>query len=125
MKYKVIKKTNPRDPKGPKKQYASPVKAGNLTLKDLAKEIAANSSLSRGDVENVLINFVEQMPVFLKIGMSVKLGDFGTLRLSLKSEGVEEGEKFDASKIKGVKPIFTPGMELKKSLEDITFEEQK
>ena len=125
MKYKVIEKTNPRDPKAPKKQYASPVKAGNLTLKDLAKEIAANSSLSRGDVENVLINFVEQMPVFLKIGMSVKLGDFGTLRLSLKSEGVGEGEKFDASKIKGVKTIFTPSTELKKSLGDITFEESK
>ena len=125
MKYKVIKKVNPRDPKGPRKQYASPVNAGNLTLKDLAKEIAVNSSLSRGDVENVLINFVEQVPVFLKIGMSVKLGGFGTLRLSLSSEGVDEGDKFDASKIKGVKTIFTPGTELKKSFEDITFEEQK
>ncbi len=125
MKYKVIEKVNPRDPKGPKKRYASPVKAGNLTLKDLAKEIAANSSLSRGDVENVLINFVEQMPVFLKIGMSVKLGDFGTIRLSLRSEGVDEADRFDVSKIKGVKIIFTPSRELKKSLEDITFEESK
>jgi len=44
MKYKVIEKVNPQNPDAPKKQYASPVKAGNLTLKDLAKEIATNSS---------------------------------------------------------------------------------
>ena len=125
MKYKVIEKVQPGNPKADKKQYASPVNAGNLTLKDLAKSIAANSSLSRGDIENVLTNFVEELPVFLKIGMSVKLGNLGTMRLNLKSEGVEKGKKFDASKIKGVKIIFTPSTELKKSLEDITFEENK
>ena len=125
MKYKVIEKVQPGNPKADKKQYASPVNAGNLTLKDLAKSIAANSSLSRGDIENVLTNFVEELPVFLKIGMSVKLGNLGTMRLNLKSEGVEKGKKFDASKINGVKIIFTPSTELKKSLEDVTFEESK
>jgi predicted histone-like DNA-binding protein len=125
MKYHVIEKINPTDPSAPKKQYASPVNAGNLTLKDLAKDIAARTSLSRGDIENVLTTFLEAMPTYLKIGMSVKLGDFGTMRLSLKSEGVEQGKKFDASKIKGVKLIFTPSSELKKSLEDVAFEEAK
>ena len=123
MKYKVIERVQHRDPRGEKKQYASPVNAGNLTLKDLAKSIAANSSLSRGDIENVLTNFVEELPVFLKISMSVKLGNLGTMRLNLKSEGVEKSRKFDASKIKDVKVIFTPSVELKKNLEDIKFEE--
>ena len=125
MKYKVIERVQPRNPGGERKQYASPVNAGALTLKDLAKSIAANSSLSRGDIENVLTNFVEELPVFLKIGMSVKLGNLGTMRLSLKSEGVGKGKKFDASKINGVKIIFTPSSELKKNLEDVTFEENK
>ena len=125
MKYKVIERVQPSNPKADKKQYASPVNAGNLTLKDLAKSIAANSSLSRGDIENVLTNFVEELPVFLKIGMSVKLGNLGTMRLNLKSEGMDKGKKFDASKINGVKIIFTPSTELKKSLEDINFEESK
>ncbi|MDR2816655.1 MAG: hypothetical protein LBB62_08145 [Proteiniphilum sp.] len=30
-------------------------------------------------------NFLDELPTFLKIGMSIKLGDFGTLRLSLSS----------------------------------------
>ena len=125
MKYKIIEKGNPGDPKKEKKQYANAVNAGNLTIKELAKEIAGRSSLTRGDIENVLANFLDELPNYLKIGMSVKLGEFGTMRLNLKSEGVEKGKKFDASKIKGVKIIFTPSSELKKSLEDVTFEESK
>ena len=125
MKYKVIEKGNPRNPDKDKKQYASPINAGQLTVKALAKDISGRSSLTRGDVENVLSNFLDELPNYLKIGMSVKLGDFGTMRLTLKSEGVEKGKKFDASKIKGVKIIFTPSVELKKGLEDITFEEFK
>jgi len=123
MKYRVIERVNPAKKEDKRKQYASPVNAGNLTIKDLAKEIAGRSSLTRGDIENVLANFLDELPNYLKIGMSVKLGEFGTMRLNLKSEGVEQGKKFDASKIKGVKIIFTPSSELKKSLDDITFEE--
>jgi len=55
----------------------------------------------------------------------VKLGDFGTLRLNLQSEGVEQGQKFSAANIKGVKVIFTPGVDLKKSLAETAFEEVK
>ncbi|GHT14633.1 DNA-binding protein [Bacteroidia bacterium] len=125
MKYRVIEKTNPQQPQAAKKQYASPVNAGNFTLKDFAKEISGRSSLTRGDIENVLSNFMEELPTFLKLGLSVKLGEFGTLRLSLSSDGVDIGQKFDASHIKGVKVIFTPSTDLKENLNDISFEEEK
>ncbi|MDR2911240.1 MAG: HU family DNA-binding protein [Bacteroidales bacterium] len=123
MKFKVIEKNIPMRPDAPKKQYAIPINAGRMTLKDFAREIAGRSSLTRGDIENVLSNFLDELPTFLKIGMSVQLGDFGTLRLNLQSEGVEQGQKFDSSKIKGVKVIFTPGAALKKELADTSFEE--
>ncbi|MDR2836184.1 MAG: HU family DNA-binding protein [Bacteroidales bacterium] len=125
MKYKVVEKGNPINPEAPKKLYASPVNAGKFTVKDLANEIAGRSSLTRGDIENVLNNFLDVLPTYLKIGMSVKLGDFGTMRLNLQSEGAEQSEGFNANKIKGVKVIFTPGTDLKKSLENISFEEDK
>jgi predicted histone-like DNA-binding protein len=91
-------------------------------VRDFAKEIAGRSSLTRGDIENVLNNFLDELPTFLKIGMSVKLGEFGTLRLTLSSEGTPSKEEFTAAKIKGVKVVFTPGAELKKSLADTTYE---
>jgi predicted histone-like DNA-binding protein len=125
MKYRLIERRNPLKPAVPKKWYASPVNAGKFTVKDFAKEIAGRSSLTRGDIENTLDNFLEELPTFLKIGMSIQLGEFGTLRLSLSSEGTDTSEAFNASCIKGVKVIFTPSPELKKSLEDTPLEEAK
>ncbi|MDR2407251.1 MAG: HU family DNA-binding protein [Bacteroidales bacterium] len=125
MKYRVIERGNPLKPAEPKKKYASSVNTGKFTVKQLAKEISGRSSLTRGDVENVLNNFIDELPTFLKLGLSVKLGEFGTLRLNLVSEGVEADKEFTADKIKGAKVIFTPSVELKESLKDITFEEEK
>jgi predicted histone-like DNA-binding protein len=125
MKYKIVKKGNPANPTAPQKQYANAVNAGRLTIKDFAKEIAGRSSLTRGDTENVLNNFIDVMPAFLKMGASIKLGEFGTLRLNLVCEGVEADKQFTANNIKGTKVIFTPGVELKENLRDIKFEESK
>jgi predicted histone-like DNA-binding protein len=125
MKYKVVERGNPSRPEEPKKKYANAVNAGRFTIKDFAKEIAGRSSLTRGDIENVLNNFIDELPTFLKLGLSVKLGEFGTLRLNLASEGVALDKPFTAGNIKGTKVIFTPGTELKNSLTDIKFEESK
>jgi predicted histone-like DNA-binding protein len=124
MKYKLIEKKNPMKPEE-KKWYASGIKSGNVSIKDLSKEIAGRSSLTRGDIENVLSNFLEELPTFLKMGMSVKLGEFGSIRLTLSSEGVEDPKDFTHNKIKGVKVVFMPSTELKKALEDTSFEEEK
>ena len=124
MKYRLIQKRNPQDPEGARKWYASPVNAGTLTFQELAAEIAGRSSLTQGDVENVLRNLLEQLPVFLRIGMSVKLGDFGTFRMSLSSEGVDAPEQFDAaSHVRRTRLIFTPGVLLKSALATITVEQ--
>jgi predicted histone-like DNA-binding protein len=125
MKYKVIKKANPQKPGEPKKLYASPVHAGKYTIKDFSKAISGRSSLTRGDIENVLSNFVDELPTFLKLGLSIQLGDFGTLRLTIASEGATEDEGFTVANIKGVRVIFVPGVTLKNELKSITFEEQK
>jgi hypothetical protein len=73
----------------------------------------------------VLNNFVDELPTFLKLGLSIKLGGLGILRLIPLSEGVDEDKEFTVANIKGTKVIFTPGVEFKESLKDITFEELK
>ncbi|MDR2809456.1 MAG: DNA-binding protein [Tannerellaceae bacterium] len=125
MKYKVHTKASPANLQGKKLQYATPVNPGKMTLTDFSSQIAGRSSLTRGDIESVLTNFVEELPTFLRLGMSVHLGRFGTIRLTLSSEGVEEGKPFTANHIKGVRVIFTPSVEFKDSLQRISFEEDK
>ncbi|MDR0558785.1 MAG: HU family DNA-binding protein [Prevotellaceae bacterium] len=126
MKYKLIAKVNPLKREDPKKWYASPVNPGRLTVKDFARTIASRSSaLPRSDIEDVLDSFLEELSVVLTTGMSVKLGEFGTMRLILQSGAADTHDEFDSSKIKGVKVAFTPGTELKNHINNIVFEEEK
>jgi predicted histone-like DNA-binding protein len=125
MKYKVVEKKNPQTPQVQGKYYANAVNVGKFTIKDFAKEITGRSSLTKGDIENVLANFLDELPTFLKLGLSIHLGDFGTLRLSLSSNGAATPETFKAEMIKAAKVVFTPSSELKKSLQGITYEQQQ
>jgi len=81
--------------------------------------------LSKGDVANVIENLLDTMPKYLLMGKSVSLGEFGTIRLSFTSEGVDSADKFNPNLITGAKVVFTPGVELKKTLEDVSFEKSE
>ena len=124
MKYKLIRRKNPqaRDEDG--KLYATPVNNGKVTKAEIAKEIVNMSSLSRGDVSNVIENLLDTLPKYLLMGKSVNLGEFGTLRLSFSSKGVWEPSEFNATLISNVKIVFTPSMEFKRTLEGIKFEKE-
>jgi predicted histone-like DNA-binding protein len=121
MKYKLTKRTNPLD-RTEEKWYASPINDGKVTKTDLAKELVGMSSLSRGDVSNVIENLLEVIPKYLLMGKSVSLGELGSLRLSFSSEGVEKPEEFTVGMIRGARVLFTPSVELKNSIANMKFE---
>lgn len=123
MKYKLVQKANPQR-REQKKWYANAVNGGKVEQKDIAKTIASKSSLTSGDIANVVDNLVEEVPRELAKGNIVKLGDFGSFRISVSSEGVENEKDFNASMIKDIKVIFTPGVEMKKVISQITFEKE-
>jgi predicted histone-like DNA-binding protein len=125
MKYRKVKRKNPRDMKADGKYYASPVNSGKITLNELSARIERNSSLSKGDILNVISNFLDEVPEYLKDGKSVQLGDFGTFRYSFSSKGAETPEQVNANSITSKRVIFTPGVKLKNQMADISFEEQK
>ena len=123
MKIKMVQRKNPQK-KSEVKFYASPVNAGKKTLRDIAKDIAGRSSLTRGDIENVLTNFMECLPSYLRDGFSVQLGEFGTVRLTLSSEGALNEKAFKTETIKP-RVTFTPSVELKAGLRDNSYETVK
>jgi predicted histone-like DNA-binding protein len=121
MKYRLIQRENPQD-RSKVKWYASPVNDGKIAKNGLTKEIVNISSLSRGDVSNVIESLLDVVPKYLLMGKSISLGELGTMRVSFRSEGVDDAKDFNVGKISGVKIVFTPGVELKKQLGDIHFE---
>ncbi|ULB33050.1 MULTISPECIES: HU family DNA-binding protein [Proteiniphilum] len=122
MKYKLIQKANPLEPETKRKWYASPVKAGTINNYQLSKGIAGKSSLTRGAVMNVIENMVDEIPKYLMEGYSVNLNNFGTLRLSLSSEGVSDPDEFTADNIKNMRVVFTPSPEFRSTLSKMKLE---
>jgi predicted histone-like DNA-binding protein len=121
MKYKVIERANPQD-RSQTKWYATPVNDGRVSISELKNDIAALSSLSKGDVSNVIESLIEVMPKYLLMGKSVKLGELGSLRLTFSSKGADSPEAFNATNISGARVLFIPSVALKKAIEGVSFE---
>ena len=123
MKIRLVPKKNPQK-REEVKFYANPVNVGRKTLDDIARDISGRSSLTRGDIENVLSNFMDCLPHYLRDGFSVQLGEFGTMRLTLSSEGAATEKAFKTETIK-LRVTFTPGVELKTALRENSYETVK
>ena len=123
MKIKLQKKKNPQK-RTEEKFYANPVNVGRKTLDDIARDISGRSSLTRGDISNVLYNFIDCLPHYLRDGFSIQLGEFGTMRLTLSSEGAATVKAFKTETIKS-RVTFTPGVELKAALRENSYETVK
>lgn len=126
MKYKVIARKNPQSPQSAPKYYAQPEYNGMVDIDFMAKEIAGRSSLTAGDVKNVLAQFLEEIPTFMLLGYSVKLNQLGTYRISFGSKGTDVAKDFKSNMIDNIKVIYTPDTALKtRIVDDITFEQTR
>jgi predicted histone-like DNA-binding protein len=121
VKLKKIQRKNPQNV-SQAKWYLTQEKTGTVGVQEIAREIEGRSALSLGDVQSVLSNLVEILPVFLRLGQTIKLEGFGSFRISVTSDGTETAEELSARNVKGVKMVFLPSVELKRSIEDISFE---
>jgi len=111
LQFNVIERVNPLTKE--KKWYAAPRLTGNRDLKNLSKDLAEVSSLSAGDVQNVIVNLIDQLPKWLMEGNSVKLDGFGSFRLSFSSEGGAVKEDVTADIIKDIYILFDADVAIK------------
>ncbi|MDR2897705.1 MAG: HU family DNA-binding protein [Spirochaetaceae bacterium] len=121
IKLRKIQRKNPVNP-DVVKWYFTQEKSGTVGMKDIANEIAKRSSMSVGDVQAVLTTLVDSMPLYLKLGQTIKLEGFGSFRISVTSEGMETPEELGTHHVKGTKLLFQPSTNLKRDLTDISFE---
>lgn len=125
MKYKVIQKGQPGVVGGgEKKYYASPVFTGEVNLDQLTAKIEKISTVSGADIRAVLYALVDVIPAELENSQIVRVGELGSFRLSLSSEGKAKEEEITAQSITGTKILFTPGEKLKKMQSALKFEKQ-
>jgi len=124
MKYRLVQRVNPTKPADPRKYYANVVTRGEISLRDLAKEVAQVSTVSIADVTAVVESLLQMIPKHLAQGEIVRLGEFGSMSVTLSSEGAPAPEAFHVSQIKGVNLNFRPGKEINQVLAQVTFEKE-
>lgn len=123
IKYKVIQKGQPGVAGGgDKKFYASANITGERSLAALTKDIEKISTVSGADIRAVLYGLVDVMQSALANGEAVRLGELGSLRVSISSEGKASEKEVTAASIKNAKVIFTPGKQLKNMLETLEYQ---
>ncbi|MDX9883752.1 MAG: DNA-binding protein [Prolixibacteraceae bacterium] len=123
VKFNVIQKGQPGVVGGgEKKYYASACSSGELTLTGLTKRIEKISTVSGADIRAVVYAMVDVMVDSLSEGQIVRLGELGSLRIGISSEGKASEKEVTASSISGTRVIFTPGKDIKGMLANLTFE---
>lgn len=123
IKFKSIERTQPGiTGGGEKKFYASANVTGETNLNDLTKRIEKISTVSGADIRAVLYALVDVAVDELADGRVVRLGELGSLRISISSEGVADERDVVPTIIKGTKVIFTPGTSIKQMQNNLTFQ---
>jgi predicted histone-like DNA-binding protein len=118
--HKVVKK-NPQD-LSQVKYYLTQLKKGTIGLDEVAKQIAADENMSEGNVYSALIGLTRHLSRYIRNGDTVRLGNFGSFHLSVQSDGKDTPEELTTHDVKHTKVVFLPGVELKQSLEHLSFE---
>jgi predicted histone-like DNA-binding protein len=78
----------------------------------------------KADIRAVLYAMVDVMQDALANGQIVRVGELGSLRVSLSSEGKEKPEKVNAAAIKGARVVFTPGKDIKNMLANLSYSKE-
>lgn len=121
--YNKVQRKNPSDPNATAKWYPSLRTAGMLKEKEVARQIADETTLNPKEAEMALSQLQKIMLRALSNGESIQLGDWGSFYLTLNAEGTENEADANATKVKKVNIRFAPGKELKESIAKVEFKQ--
>ena len=116
--YSVAKMLNPQDREsGEYKYYAKAQASGSVGINELSEEIAYATTLTDGDVLNVIRALVKRINLHIAAGqIVVKLENLGSFQAQLRSTGTATEDTFSSAMIKKVTLQFRPGIGLKGQL---------
>ena len=115
--FKKIMRKDPRKADAVAKYYPQLVTLNQTSdLDSIAFTMKEKSSLTLGDIQSVLTNFVEAMRSALFDGKSVNIKNFGVFSLSARTVGVEDKAECTAKNIKAVRINFRPSTSVRPDL---------
>ena len=122
MEYTILQRANPLNRTTAKRFFVSLIWSIIMTIRAFADEISKSCTLTAAAVVAVLESFLQLLPLFLKNGHSIRLGNFGIFKRSFSAMGQEFKGDVSAKDIANVRILFRPSVQLKKEPKDnLTF----
>ena len=84
-----------------------------VKLDELVENISQECTVTRHDVKAVLSALQEQMYKAIRSGRPVYLGDLGSFRPTISTQGVEDKEDFKSNNIRSINVRFRPSPEFR------------
>jgi len=122
VKYRVIKKGQPGVPGGgAQKFYAATVNSGVQDIDALTRSIEKISTVSGADIRAVIYALTDVISNDLAQGDIVRLGELGSLRVSISSDGFDDEKDVSAKAVRKARILFAPGTMLKNMIKTLKY----
>lgn len=109
----ALMSSKPGDKTAAKLYYAKAQAAGEVTMDEMAEDIAYATSLTDGDTLNTIRALIRQINKHLAAGKIVRLENFGSFQLQLSSKGAASEKEFTTANITSANIQFRPGKPIK------------
>ena len=119
--YSVVPRINPRDKEAAPKFYARAQASGDIDIREMSERIQQSCTVTKADVQAVLVALEDVIIDALKSGEIVRLGDLGAFQIGLSSKGAETEEDYTASLIQKARINFRPGQALSGILTTLSY----
>ena len=120
--YSVEARKKPNDLEGSAKYYALAQARGEMGIREMADRIQQMCTVTRADVMAVLIALEDVVADSLANGEIVRLGELGSLQVSLSGSGTVTKEEYHDGLIEKAKILFRGGKTLNNMLGTLKFE---
>ena len=120
--YSVVSRKNPSKPEEGSMFYAQAQARGEADIRTLSERIQSSCTVTRADIMAVLVALESTISSCLANGEIVRLGDLGSLQVSISSKGAPTCEEFNSSLIRGTHYLFRPGDTLSATQANMKFE---
>ncbi len=119
--YNKVQRGNPAKPEEPKKWYLSLKSLGMVGEKEVARQIADETTLNPKEAEMALAQFEKILQRLLLDGHTVQLGDWGFFQLTISCEGAETEKEAVVANVKKINIRFKAGKSLQEAVNKATF----
>lgn len=119
---KTQRPKTPGDPESEKEWYPRVKTISLATEKEVARMISDETTLNPKEAEMALAQMSKVALILLKSGRSVRLGDWGSISVTVSAEGSATEEECTPAKIKKVVPHVKFSKEFLSSLQQASFQ---